>query len=363
MQNSKKKQVKKITKKSRKTSRKKSGALRHKLHFFGILLTGFLCFSAGFLTYKGLDYFFGQNLSEKSEPSKEKVETKKPEVKDREEILKPIKKLEQNLTQPIIDSNLSELNATIDNNITLDKNNTDNNLSIYEIDDIEKLEAVKPTPSSKPKLVIIIDDVSTMSDITNMKSTNLKLTPSIFPPNKNKQNTPNLAKQSEFHMVHLPLEAQSYSDSLKTLKVADNYDTMDKFIKDIRTKFPNAKFINNHTGSKFTANQKAMERLYIALERYGFIFVDSKTIASTKVKEAAKKSGHKYVGRDIFLDNEANEKAVKAQLKKAADIAKKRGYAIAIGHPKNATFKALKNSKDILEGVEVVYLKDIYEYY
>ena len=71
-----------------------------------------------------------------------------------------------------------------------------------------------------------------------------------------------------------------------------------------------------------------------------------------------------YIYRDVFIDNKDSISHVKSELKKAVDIAKNRGYAIAIGHPKNATFKALKSAKnDILKDVEVVYISEIYEYY
>ena len=50
-------------------------------------------------------------------------------------------------------------------------------------------------------------------------------------------------------------------------------------------------------------------------------------------------------------------------ISEVSQIAKKRGFAIAIGHPKKQTLKVLKNSGDILKCVEVVYLKDIYEKY
>ena len=76
-----------------------------------------------------------------------------------------------------------------------------------------------------------------------------------------------------------------------------------------------------------------------------------------------KSKNQKYIFRDVFLDNTQNLKDIENELKKAVQIAKKRGFAIAIGHPKKQTLKVLKNSGDILKGVEVVYLKDIYERY
>ena len=48
-----------------------------------------------------------------------------------------------------------------------------------------------------------------------------------------------------------------------------------------------------------------------------------------------------WIGRDIFLDNQETVAAVRAQLAKTEQVAKKQGYAVAIGHPHDATIDAL----------------------
>ncbi len=55
--------------------------------------------------------------------------------------------------------------------------------------------------------------------------------------------------------------------------------------------FKDLKFINNHTGSLFTSDEKAMKKLYKAFEKEELIFVDSKTIASSKAPKVAKALG------------------------------------------------------------------------
>jgi len=59
-------------------------------------------------------------------------------------------------------------------------------------------------------------------------------------------------------MVHLPLESHSkqMNKIYKLIRVTDSKKKMEKRIEEIRKLFPNAKYINNHTGSKFTANYK-----------------------------------------------------------------------------------------------------------
>ena len=226
--------------------------------------------------------------------------------------------------------------------------------------------AVVPfTPNSsvkgRAKLVLIIDDVATFEHASMVKSIGLKITPSIFPATKTHPDTPNIARSFEFYMIHLPMQAKHFdSPEIGTLTINESFESMHEKIKKIRRDFPRAKYTNNHTGSRFTSDYDAMDKAYRALIEQGFIFVDSKTIAQTAVARAAKKYNQPYISRDIFLDDDPSARAVRRELVAAVNLAKKRGYAIAIGHPKKNTIAVIKASKNnILKDVEVVYLKDI----
>ena len=226
--------------------------------------------------------------------------------------------------------------------------------------------AVVPfTPNSsvkgRAKLVLIIDDVATFEHASMVKSIGLKITPSIFPATKTHPDTPNIARTFEFYMIHLPMQAKHFdSPEIGTLTVNESFESMHEKIKKIRRDFPRAKYTNNHTGSRFTSDYDAMDKAYRALIEQGFIFVDSKTIAQTAVARAAKKYNQPYISRDIFLDDDPSASAVRRELIAAVNLAKTRGYAIAIGHPKKNTIAVIKASKNnILKDVEVVYLKDI----
>ncbi|WP_103618962.1 divergent polysaccharide deacetylase family protein [Campylobacter concisus] len=237
----------------------------------------------------------------------------------------------------------------------------------YEEKNIKKdsFEAVPFTPNAsikgRAKLVIIIDDVATFEHASMIKSLGLKITPSIFPATKTHPDTPNIARTFEFYMIHLPMQAKHFdSPEIGTLTINESFESMHEKIKKIRKDFPRAKYTNNHTGSRFTSDFDAMDKAYRALIEQGFVFVDSKTIAQTVVARAAKKHNQPYISRDIFLDDDPSASAVRRELVAAVNLAKKRGYAIAIGHPKKNTIAVIKESKNnLLKDVDVVYLKDI----
>ncbi|ENO0428145.1 divergent polysaccharide deacetylase family protein [Campylobacter jejuni] len=277
---------------------------------------------------------------------------------------KSVSILEQKI-QEIDDLNtsLNEQNlSSVEQNLSLEQNfipkdtnlTQDQNLTFDEDIHLNKI-------SKKPKLAIIIDDIANASQVRGLKALNLKLNPSFFPPDKNHSETPKLALKFDFYMVHLPLAAINYNKpELDTLNPNDSKERIFKKIKQIKKDFKDLRYINNHTGSLFTSNEEAMRKLYEALKNQNIFFVDSKTIGNSKANKIAKELSMPYIQRDVFLDNEDDVDYVKKQLQSAVKLAQKKGFVIAIGHPRKNTFKALEQSKDLLKGVDLVYLSEIY---
>jgi len=215
--------------------------------------------------------------------------------------------------------------------------------------------------STKPKLAIIIDDVSVRSHVEAIKSLNLPLTMSFLPPSKYRPNSPALASKEKFYMVHLPMEAKNFTkEEPFTLRVSDSQKDINNRIKMIKKLFPRVKYINNHTGSKFTSNELAVNRLVYALKKQNINFIDSRTIATTKVPMVMKNYGKKYVARDVFLDHKMDKAYIKSQIKKAIKIAKIHGTAIAIGHPHANTLLAISESKKLFKDVDLVLIDKLY---
>ncbi|MEO1928454.1 MAG: divergent polysaccharide deacetylase family protein [Nautiliaceae bacterium] len=256
--------------------------------------------------------------------------------------------------QEKISSLENSLNTKIPSEI-LDYQKTTNNTKVIMPPPIKPVKT-----SSKPKLVIIIDDVSFAYQVKLIKSIPFKITPSFFPPTKRHPNTPLYAKEFNHYMIHLPMEAIHFNrPEPKTLHINDSFKTILDRIKEVKAYFPNAKFLNNHTGSTFTADKKAMIKLFRALKIEHIGFVDSKTTPHSKSKIVNQIYHIPLYSRNIFLDNEKKPSYIRNQLKKAVRIAKKRGYAIAIGHPHTITLKTLKNSQDILKNIKVVYIDEL----
>jgi len=381
------------------------------INYIAIAFVIILCFLSGAVTYAVLDLVFSGNKAALQQSSRKQTPEsasdsrgKKPRLSAVEKealIQKELDKIaEQNVTAPKLpveparqnfagqnstngnsqnsansmassnsaavnsasdgsDVNFTAANSASENSI----NSTSQSYASGSADDLSKSPRKALPAGSRAKLAIIIDDVGTDEQAQKIAALPVRVTPSIFPPDYQRKDTRSLARGFEHYAIHLPMEASSAKNNSATLRASDNYEKLRGVIAKLRADFPNAKFINNHTGSKFTADERAMQNLLRAMNEHGFLFIDSRTSPATKAKAAMNGLGMRYVHRDVFLDNQNSVAAVRKKLREAVTLAKKQGYAIAIGHPKSSTLRALANSADILGEVDLVYLDEIYEYY
>jgi polysaccharide deacetylase 2 family uncharacterized protein YibQ len=99
--------------------------------------------------------------------------------------------------------------------------------------------------------------------------------------------------------------------------------------------------LNNHMGSRFTAERRGLEPVLAEAARAGLLFVDSRTTPASVALDVAREKRMPSARRDVFLDHEATPEAVRAALRRLEETARRQGHAIAIGHPHDATVEAL----------------------
>ena len=276
--------------------------------------------------------------------------------------LAPVKKKEREALEKILQkpSEVADYKANEEKHASSSRQSSSSQSSKTARNKPKKTKKRATATSMKPKLAIIIDDVSFLWQVRALKALHMPLNLSFFPPSSRHPNTPRYARTLRHYMIHLPMEATSFRhEEVDTLRTTSSMKYMDGVIRKLRKKFPRAKFVNNHTGSRFTSDYDAMVRLVKVLDRYGFRFVDSRTTPKTQVPALMKKLGRRYLARDIFLDNELDVGYIKGQIQKAVKKARRKGFAIDIGHPHSATIKALRESKSILKDVELIYMDNL----
>ena len=143
-------------------------------------------------------------------------------------------------------------------------------------------------------------------------------------------------------LVHLPMEADGEQDpGGQALLEGLTPQEFNRRVQWNLSRFEGYIGLNNHMGSRLTQDGAAMAMLMAEVRRRGLLFLDSRTAKHTLAASTARAQGVTALERDVFLDNEITPENVRAQLHKAEEIALRKGYAIAIGHPHPVTVEAL----------------------
>ncbi|MFO7592987.1 MAG: divergent polysaccharide deacetylase family protein [Pseudomonadota bacterium] len=120
---------------------------------------------------------------------------------------------------------------------------------------------------------------------------------------------------------------------------------------------PHVRGVNNHMGSLLTRHPGHMDWLMGALQQYGGLyFIDSVTTSHTVAQKISRENNLPGMRRHIFLDHRRDQKTIQRQFVRLIQQARKRGYALAIGHPYPETLAVLKRVLPYIEefGVRLV---------
>ena len=220
---------------------------------------------------------------------------------------------------------------------------------------------VKPLGSgTRNKIVIIIDDLGLGYDSTaQINALPGPLTLAYLPYARNLYAYTKLSKDRGHELlIHTPMEPLNASldvgpaPLLKAMEEAD----FKAALNNIFDSFEGYVGINNHMGSKLTQDPQAMKWVMESLRERGLLFVDSKTIHTSIAFDVAREHGLYHAQRDVFIAHEPDIEFVHKSLEQVELIARNKGYAIAIGHPRQATIAALREWLPTLEakGFELV---------
>lgn len=204
--------------------------------------------------------------------------------------------------------------------------------------------APRATGGHPPRVAIVIDDMGgdvaqSRRAIALPKAVTLSFLP--YP-----ETAPALAgaalREGHEILVHVPMEPLGTADpgpnALRTdLDATENMRRLEWSLSRI------AGFdgINNHEGSKFSADRTSLAPVIGVLAQRHVFFLDSRTTPDTQVVSVARAFGVESAGRDVFLDDKDAPDAIDAQLRQTEAIARSQGVAIAIGHPRTNTLDAL----------------------
>lgn len=140
-------------------------------------------------------------------------------------------------------------------------------------------------------------------------------------------------------MLHLPMQPDDDAhmhdgDEAREdfLVLSDDPEALRRKLEAALVHVPAAVGVNNHMGSRLTADRAAMDTVMAVLAERGLFFLDSRTAAQTVAERAALDAGVPAIARRVFLDEDKSEAGIEAALARAAELARQEPI-VAIGHP------------------------------
>lgn len=214
------------------------------------------------------------------------------------------------------------------------------------------------------RLAVVIDDAGLDLESQRVyQNIGVPFTLAVMP---NKLHTSEAAAEWENHgmpvILHQPMEPVSGAGMEdKTILVSMSDDEIRKMLSESLSQIPQVAGINNHQGSKATADYRVMSIVMEELSHRGLFFFDSHTNTTTEADNAALAFGVPYARNDLFVDNSSDEAEIRAMIREGAERAKKRGNYIIIGHCRPHTAAAFRDMVPILqsEGIEFVYVSSL----
>jgi polysaccharide deacetylase 2 family uncharacterized protein YibQ len=219
-------------------------------------------------------------------------------------------------------------------------------------------------PDGAPRLAIIIDDCGQWPDTERgFIALPAALTLSVLPHMRyGAQIARDASAAGKGVMLHLPMEPRSGKDPGQGGILTSMDDAaIEAQVRDDLAAMPLATGVNNHEGSRATADDRVMRDVVAVLAQRHVFFIDSRTGSDTVAERNANAAGVPTARRDVFLDDVADVDATESQLRRAAEIAKTKGSAIAIGHPRPTTLIAVRTLLPELErdGIVLVLAGDL----
>jgi polysaccharide deacetylase 2 family uncharacterized protein YibQ len=204
----------------------------------------------------------------------------------------------------------------------------------------------QPAPGARGRLAILLDDAGQSKELLQLAmAMPQEIGVSVLPFLPHSAEVAEAMHRSGHEVwLHLPMEPEGYPRNdpgpgavLSSMSSSDIRKAVHAALNNV----PHTIGVNNHMGSKATADLRTMTWVMQELKDRGKMFIDSRTTRNTMAEEAAKAQGVPVGRRHVFLDNQRQRAAIRRQLDEAVYRCRLEGRAIAIGHLAKVTLEVL----------------------
>jgi polysaccharide deacetylase 2 family uncharacterized protein YibQ len=216
-----------------------------------------------------------------------------------------------------------------------------------------------------PAIVVIVDDFGYFNNrmVREFLALDVPFTVSVIPGLKHSEKICRQAREAGKEVIcHLPMEPEkdgSDQGDIPLVRTSMSGREIEKTVEKALESTPGVIGMNNHMGSKATADMRVMKSVMKVCRRKKIFFVDSYTTSASVAAEAAGKAGVRTLRNDLFLDNKGED--VRENMRKIISIASRTGRATAIMHVRRGNVEHLRwlAEEARREGVRIIRLSDM----
>jgi polysaccharide deacetylase 2 family uncharacterized protein YibQ len=226
-------------------------------------------------------------------------------------------------------------------------------------------EPAAPQPEVKGRMAVIIDDAGyDLAELEPFLELRIPLAVAVLPNLPNSREAARRVRQAGKELLlHLPMEPEGGENPGPgaLLTGQDEAETRRLLAAALET-VPGASGLNNHMGSKATADEELMTTVLRALGEKGMFFVDSRTTPDTVGARVAARLGVPYLERDVFIDAAHSDGEIAEAFASGIALAARQGTAVLIGHVQNGGVLAILRASDRAlreAGVKLSTLSDV----
>ena len=156
-----------------------------------------------------------------------------------------------------------------------------------------------------------------------------------------------LLEQRREVMLHLPMEPENYpaaDPGARAVMVGMSQQQIEELVDRAVASLPTVGGVNNHMGSRATADPTTMQAVMTVLRQRNLFFVDSMTTNQSVAYQAAVQAGVPALRSRLIIDaDEKDPQQIRRNLATLVKSARSSGFAIGIGHPYATTMEVLRS--------------------
>jgi polysaccharide deacetylase 2 family uncharacterized protein YibQ len=217
-------------------------------------------------------------------------------------------------------------------------------------------EQTRNTPATAPeiprvagRMAVIIDDAGySLDDLQPFLDYPGPLAVAVLPNLPSSEETARrVLAAGKTLLLHCPMEPLSGGNPGPGALRTDHTDAeLESLLESALASVPGAVGVNNHMGSRATADDRLMSVVFSFLEKKGLFYIDSRTTIDSVGARIAARYSVPFLERDVFMDNERSENEIRKSIIAGITEAETRGSAVLIGHIHTPQILAILKSEE-----------------